>query len=115
MTEKFNISYISYLVVTVLGCTASIQIYSETTSPQYTEFDPAFVYQNGDKKGTVDISRFYYENSALPGNYYVDIYINEDRRSKYNIRFEEDPENKQRLCFNNPLIFSLKLDKILCS
>ena len=30
-------------------------------------------------------------------------------------RKSEKDAQKFRLCFNNPLIFSLKLDKILCS
>ena len=44
----------------------------------------------------------------------------EQLKKHFNIQIKENMNEemsaiKLRLCFNNPLIFSLKLDKILCS
>ncbi|MBI6528649.1 fimbrial biogenesis outer membrane usher protein [Proteus vulgaris] len=88
--SKICISLILYLGYTALS-------YAENDKPDNIYFDPDFL-ESSDKE-SIDLSPFE-NNQQLPGNYYVDIYINTNLILTKNIRFEKNKNNKLTPCLS---------------
>ncbi|EEF23380.1 conserved hypothetical protein, partial [Ricinus communis] len=59
------------------------------------DFDPTFL-QSGSK---VDVSRFSRGNAIAPGSYYVDVWLNDARTARENVRFVPTGEGQSaRAC-----------------
>lgn len=65
-------------------------------------FDPVFL--NLDNIQKIDISRFNKTESALPGTYPVDIYINDIRAGKDDVVFKEFPDKTVKPCISENIV-----------
>ena len=71
------------------------------------EFNPAFL-QGGSR---IDVSRFSRGNPVLPGEYVVDLYVNETWLSRVAVRFVGQPDSDIALpCINRALLERVELD-----
>ena len=88
--NKICISLILYL-----GYTASL--YAEGSNLDNLYFDPDFLELPN--KSSIDLSQFE-NNEQLPGNYYVDIYVNTNLIGTENIKFEKIDNGKLIPCLS---------------
>lgn len=59
-------------------------------------FDPAFLESRGQhKNATTDLSVFATDQSQLPGNYYVDIYVNDTPAGTRSVKFQQVKQNSE--------------------
>jgi outer membrane usher protein len=76
--------------------------------PQIVEFSASFL---GTDAGEVDLTRFERGNPVLPGSYRVDLYVNEFRLSREDVRFvADDPQAPARPCFTRPMLDAANVD-----
>lgn len=76
--------------------------------PQIVEFSASFL---GTDAGEVDLTRFERGNPVLPGSYRVDLYVNEFRLSREDVRFvADDPQAPARPCFTRSMLDAANVD-----
>lgn len=81
------------------------QTLSEDTA---TEFDTQLLRQDGQNK--IDVSRFAYGSSVLPGKYRIDIRVNENLVSHEEVAFKENENNRTEPCLTPDIIKSINVD-----
>lgn len=74
----------------------------EGGNEQFVEFDPAFL--NGGAAKRVDLSRFALGNNIEPGDYLVDIYINDSSVGKDTLSFKNSVDKKVVPCLKQDLL-----------
>lgn len=91
-----------YSYGTIILCTPMIVSALEITPPkqeQYANFDSTFLKGDANK---IDMARFKYDNSILPGEYNVDIYINDNWIGKRRLLFTAPhPNENASTCFSS--------------
>lgn len=113
VTQKFLIHQIGYpLLCSIVSFSVSMSVYSEETTLQEADFDAVFLM--GDAK-KIDVSRFKYNNPVLPGEYNVDVYVNNNWFGKRKFIFKTiQNQNNATTCFDltTLLNFGVKKDAL---
>ncbi|POA97767.1 fimbrial biogenesis outer membrane usher protein [Chromobacterium sinusclupearum] len=73
------------------------------------QFNPVFINQNANGK-QVDLSRFNQMDSAFPGNYRADVYVNATWLGRRDVLMKELAERKVLACFNRAMLDDLGVD-----
>ena len=105
-TNKIYLSLILYLGYTALAYTENLSIDNKMEGNTY--FDPDFLELPN--KDSVDLSQFE-NNEQLPGDYYVDIYVNTNLIGAKSLKFNKDSNNKLIPCLslNDLKSFDIKI------
>lgn len=101
-----------YLTCGIVTLTMPLLVYAEesTQTPSVeADFDPAFL--SGDAQ-EIDISRFKYGNPVLPGEYNVDVYVNNQWLGKRRLIFKAIEKAKNAVtCFTEPQLLEYGVKK----
>lgn len=84
------------LAALILSMSVSVQARAETTEDQDVTFNTGFI-KAFDK--SVDISRFEKSTTLAPGDYQLDIYINDQLTGRGNVRIAKSAEGVTQVCF----------------
>lgn len=90
--------------------TCSTGIYANTDALQEADFDPSFIIGN---HKNIDVSRFKYSNPILPGEYNLDLYINNIWFGKRKMRFQtqSNQNNNVTTCFDQSILLNYGVKK----
>jgi outer membrane usher protein len=81
---------------------------ADPASGGYAEFDRSML--SGQGQNTTDLSRFEHGNPVMPGNYYVDVFLNGNWVARRDVRFAaSSPEASATACVDEKLIGQLGL------
>nr|WP_279236938.1 fimbrial biogenesis outer membrane usher protein [Dyella sp. RRB7] len=79
---------------------------ADPASGGYAEFDRSML--SGAGQNTTDLSRFEHGNPVMPGNYYVDVYLNNSWVARRDVRFAaRTPEASATACVDEKLLSQL--------
>jgi outer membrane usher protein len=71
-------------------------------------FDPAFLGAAGDRQ--IDLSRFESSDSAVPGTWPTDIYVNDEKVAHEKVVFAEQPDKRVRPCLSTQILKQINLN-----
>lgn len=71
-------------------------------------FDPAFLGAAGDRQ--IDLSRFESSDSAVPGTWPTDIYVNDEKVAHEKVVFAEQPDKRVRPCLSAQILKQINLN-----
>lgn len=80
----------------------------EETHNDTVSFDPVFLGTSGDSQ--IDLSRFSNGNSAVPGIWPTDIYVNDEKITHAKVNFTEQPDKSVKPCLTLDVIKRINLN-----
>ncbi|WGS46918.1 fimbrial biogenesis outer membrane usher protein [Burkholderia sp. JSH-S8] len=95
----------------LVACNTGVQAGESSTgevSPALVEFEDVFML--GKTGAGADVSRFAMRNSAAPGRYRVDIYVNQQYVTRREVQFKVDERNETQPCFDKVGLQSIGVD-----
>ncbi|HEY1998141.1 fimbria/pilus outer membrane usher protein [Paraburkholderia sp.] len=112
----FGLNPVTAVVLSVFAVVGSVQPASVNASematasgPEAVQFDTSFL--RTDKDQTVDVARFARGNSVSPGVYSVDVWMNDMRIARHDVRFvKAQAGDAARPCFSRQMLESFGVD-----
>lgn len=103
------IAIISMVGIPFTGFANEIPV--DDNDESFAEFDPLFLKKSSNNQSDIDISQFSRGNPILPGNYRLDVFVNQQWRGVLDVQYIENSADKfqAKLCVKPSLIEKIDL------